>query len=147
MHSYFLLMELLENGYAFPDAGWHRGTVDAAHQEVHDLELNKNVCSVKDWVWIDIEVSLDQWAEISGVGKESVLPAFLFSNDIVHDEMRRFSKEGRGGYVRTTPLKAFHKGYIFETVNTAYCLIGKGKRDSIPLELASNIFYLGHTEL
>lgn len=142
MHSYLYLMDILKNGHEF-DAGWHHDSIDRAHEEIHGLELKKDVCSVENWVWIDIDVTEEKWSQVIRGDQNCLLPAFLFSSSVIHDEAGRFIK---GSYVRTSLLQAFHEGYIFETKNTVYCLIGTGKRCSVSLKEADYIFHLGSLE-
>ena len=79
-------------------------------------------CIVRLWVWTDHIVSADLRIELA---KSSFQPATVYADSIVFDSEVRFEP---GDWVRTSPLRDFKDGFIFQTRNTAYLLLGVGYR-------------------
>lgn len=85
------------------------------------------LCAVEEWVILDAIVTEPEREKIGRLG---CLPMFLFAQNVVHDEQRRFEA---GHWVRSGMATSFKEGFMFATRNTVYVLIGRGqcKRSSI----------------
>lgn len=79
-------------------------------------------CLVRNWIWLDLEVPADQDKLFTQLDIE---PAFLFAHTVVYDSLRRWDV---GDFVRTSPLQKFTDGFVFQTKNTHYVLLGDGLR-------------------
>lgn len=79
-------------------------------------------CSVKDWKWVDLNVSEE---ELDYIKRRGTRPVVLYADYCIEDEMRRFSI---GSWVRTTPLAQFIEPCFFITLSTVYILVGPGQR-------------------
>lgn len=91
-------------------------------------------CLVRDWIWVDLDVSPEQRAELS---KTQRLPVIIYAHTVIYDSSRRWDC---GDFVRTSPLYKFEEGYIFLTLNSAYILLGDGLRKRATLETVGRIF-------
>lgn len=78
-------------------------------------------CLVRDWTWKQFEMSQSGMARLRAIG---IYPVMIFADHVVFDGMQRWSE---GSYVRTSALVSFREGFIFETRNTAYLLLGAGR--------------------
>jgi hypothetical protein len=83
---------------------------------------DRDYCIVRGWVWVDFSV-LDDMA--SKVLQDQLQPAMVRANYVVYDSAGRFDE---GNWVHTSPLRTFSDGFIFETRNTVYLLLGIGYR-------------------
>lgn len=79
-------------------------------------------CLVRNWIWLDLEVLSDQEDLFTRLDIE---PVFLFAHTVVYDSLRRWDV---GDFVRTSPLQKFTDGFVFQTKNTHYVLLGDGLR-------------------
>jgi hypothetical protein len=79
-------------------------------------------CLVRNWIWLDLEVLSDQEELFTRLDIE---PVFLFAHTVVYDSLRRWDV---GDFVRTSPLQKFTDGFVFQTKNTHYVLLGDGLR-------------------
>lgn len=91
-------------------------------------------CLVRKWIWIDLDVSDQQRAELA---KTKRLPVIIYANGVVFDSNRRWDV---GDFVRTSPLHAFEKGFHFKTLNSTYLLLGAGVRKLANAESVAHIF-------
>ena len=91
-------------------------------------------CLVRQWRWIDLDVSEQQRAELA---KTRRLPAIIYAHGVVYDSNRRWDV---GDFVRTSPLHAFDKGFHFKTLNSTYLLLGAGVRKHASAEVVARIF-------
>ena len=82
------------------------------------------LCAVEEWTILDAIVTDDERAKVAAVGCQ---PIFMFAHKVVDDEQRRFEP---GHWVRSSMGTAFKEGYLFETRNTVYVLLGPGHRKS-----------------
>jgi hypothetical protein len=85
---------------------------------------------VKDWILIDIQDG----------DSDQVLPELGLSPQIIYAANLLYDSEGRrspGRWVRSTYRRSFTQGYLFESVNTVYVLMGRGVRKSA---CASTVF-------
>jgi hypothetical protein len=91
-------------------------------------------CLVREWIWIDLDVSEQQRAELA---KTKRLPVIIYASRVVFDSNRRWDV---GDFVRTSPLHAFEKGFHFKTLNSTYLLLGAGVRKLANAESVAHIF-------
>jgi hypothetical protein len=91
-------------------------------------------CLVRQWRWIDLDVSDQQRAELA---KTKRLPVIIYASRVVFDSNRRWDV---GDFVRTSPLHAFEKGFHFKTLNSTYLLLGAGVRKLANAESVAHIF-------
>jgi hypothetical protein len=91
------------------------------------------LCVVEEWFILDAIVTDAERAKVAAAGCQ---PIFLFAHKVVHDEQRRFEP---GHWVRSSMGTAFKEGYLFETRNTVYVLLGPGHRKSSSIEAIFSI--------
>ena len=101
---------------------------DEAKAYVRERAYDKEYCIVRDWIWIDLDVTEE---ERSFLEKTRRQPIVIYAHSVIFDTARRWDV---GDYVRTSFLYAFHEGYMFETMNSIYVLLGDGKRKRISLD-------------
>lgn len=94
---------------------------------------NMSYCLVRDWRWLDIDVS-DETRD--GLKKRGLLPAVVFANNVVIDSRMRW---GRGDWVKTSLLHRYDEGGVFMTLNTVYLLMAEGTRQTTTLEALRSI--------
>ncbi|WP_017479537.1 hypothetical protein [Pseudomonas sp. PAMC 26793] len=92
------------------------------------------LCAVEEWIILDAIVTDEERAKVTAAGCQ---PIFLFAHKVVHDEQRRFEP---GHWVRSSMGTAFKEGYLFETRNTVYVLLGPGHRKSASIEAIFSLF-------
>lgn len=81
---------------------------------------DKPWCLVRDWVIYDTPVE----AFTTYVGR-GLLPTRVYADCVILDRQCRWES---GEWVRSSPLKSFTHGCLFETENTVYVLLGDGYR-------------------
>ena len=101
---------------------------DEAKAYVRERAHNKEYCIVRDWIWIDLDVTEE---EASILEKTRRQPVVIYAHSVIFDTARRWDV---GDYVRTSFLYAFHEGYMFETMNSIYVLLGDGIRKRTSLD-------------
>lgn len=104
--------------------------IKAARQHYKHLPL----CVVEEWIILDAIVTDDERAKVTAAGCQ---PMFMFAHKVVDDEQRRFEP---GHWVRSSMCTAFKEGYLFETRNTVYVLLGPGHRKSSSIEAIFSLF-------
>ncbi len=109
-------------------------TDDEAIRHVKSLSLLKPFCAVRKWIWIDLEMPDAVRTKIISDGLQ---PVMIYAHSVVFDSAMRFNP---GDWVRSTPLVKFSDGYLFETQNTIYILIGQGTRKSAQLSTIIHVF-------
>ena len=92
------------------------------------------LCAVEEWTILDAIVTDDERAKVAAAGCQ---PIFMFAHKVVDDEQRRFEP---GHWVRSSMGTAFKEGYLFETRNTVYVLLGPGHRKSASIEAIFSLF-------
>ena len=92
------------------------------------------LCAVEEWIILDAIVTDAERAKVVAAGCQ---PMFLFAHKVVHDEQRRFEP---GHWVRSSMGTVFKEGYLFETRNTVYLLLGPGHRKSSSIEAIFSLF-------
>lgn len=93
-----------------------------------------NFCLVREWTWIDLDVSTEQRAELAKTQRQ---PVIIYAHGVVFDSERRWDI---GDFVRTSPLYAFEEGFHFKTLNSTYLLLGAGTRKHANAEVVARIF-------
>lgn len=81
----------------------------------------KSFCLVSDWHIVSFEPAMDEMAILNEI---NILPMAMISNRVVYDSKARFRP---GNLVRSTGLVDFIDGIFFQTRNTVYVLMGKGR--------------------
>jgi hypothetical protein len=92
------------------------------------------LCAVEEWIILDAIVTDAERAKVAAAGCQ---PMFMFAHKVVDDEQRRFEP---GHWVRSSMGTAFKEGYLFETRNTVYVLLGPGHRKSSSIEAIFSLF-------
>ncbi|VVN38534.1 hypothetical protein PS634_05262 [Pseudomonas fluorescens] len=92
------------------------------------------LCAVEEWIILDAIVTDAERANVTAAGCQ---PMFMFAHKVVDDEQRRFEP---GHWVRSSMGTAFKEGYLFETRNTVYVLLGPGHRKSASIEAIFSLF-------
>jgi hypothetical protein len=92
------------------------------------------LCAVEEWIILDAIVTDDERAKVAAAGCQ---PMFMFAHKVVDDEQRRFEP---GHWVRSSMGTAFKEGYLFETRNSVYVLLGPGHRKSASIEAIFSLF-------
>jgi hypothetical protein len=80
----------------------------------------KGVCVVAHWIYAEIEIS-EQDRE--ALAQEGIQPVMIYGGKVIRDQRRPY---GVGGWIRSTPMKSFSEGCLFESQNTIYLLQGSG---------------------
>ncbi len=91
-------------------------------------------CLVRDWIWIDPDLTPEQSAAFA---RNQRKPSLIFAHTVIYDSSRRFDV---GDLVRTSPLYKWEEGFIFATLNSAYLLMGDGVRKRASLETVASFF-------
>lgn len=110
-------------------------TDEQALRFMRDLRLNTEYCLLRDWVWIDLDVTPRQLEELEQTRRK---PALIFAHSVIYDSARRWDV---GDLVRTSPLYQFRNGFMFQTLNSVYVLLGKGVRKRATVETVGRIFF------
>lgn len=92
------------------------------------------LCAVEEWTILDAIVTDEERAKVTAAGCQ---PMFMFAHKVVDDEQRRFEP---GHWVRSSMGTAFKEGYLFETRNTVYVLLGPGHRKPASIEAIFSLF-------
>jgi hypothetical protein len=92
------------------------------------------LCAVEEWTVLDAIVTDAERAKVIAAGCQ---PMFMFAHKVVDDEQRRFEP---GHWVRSSMGTAFKEGYLFETRNSVYVLLGPGHRKSASIEAIFSLF-------
>lgn len=93
-----------------------------------------SLCAVEEWIILDAIVTDEERAKITAAGCQ---PMFMFAHKVVDDEQRRFEP---GHWVRSSMGTAFNDGFLFETRNSVYVLLGPGHRKSASIKAIFSLF-------
>jgi hypothetical protein len=96
--------------------------------------LMTGYCLVRDWQWLDLDVTDEQRALLEKTRRQ---PAIIYAHTVIYDSARRWDV---GDFVRTSPLVSFDDGFLFRTLNSVYVLLGDGLRKRADLETVGRIF-------
>lgn len=91
-------------------------------------------CTVRDWTIADLEIAEDEKYLFV---EQGILPILLYAERVLTDSACRFSP---GDWVRSTPLKCFSDGCLFQTRNTIYVLVGPGCRKTVDPTVVMGFF-------
>ncbi|WP_454255735.1 DUF6957 family protein [Pseudomonas sp. Marseille-Q8238] len=122
---------LCSDGIPIPGA---QVSQDEAVRIVRERYPYAEYCIVKDWRWIDLDVTPAQFEELTRTNRE---PAVIYADTVIYDSSRRWDV---GDFVRTSFLHKFEDGFIFKTLNSIYILIGNGVQKRATLEAIGRIF-------
>ncbi len=110
-------------------------TDDEALNFMRNKRLYVEFCLVRDWTWIDLDVTPAQLAELE---KTSRKPAIILANNVIYDSARRWDQ---GDFVRTSPLHVCREGFLFQTLNSVYVLLGDGLRKKATVDTVGRIVF------
>ncbi len=103
-----------------------------SHAEVEALVAQrfgrKPFCIVEDWIIFHVDESPESLAKVRAAGLE---PMFMYAHCVTFDGHGRFPP---GSWVRSTLCKSFDGVCLFETRNTVYVLVGKGREMTASLK-------------
>lgn len=83
---------------------------------------DKPFCIVKGWRIIELDVDESYRASLLSDG---LTPYVLYAKEVI---IHSTGKRRRGDWVRSTFQRSLTLGYLFETSNTVYVLLGRGVR-------------------
>ncbi|SDB53790.1 hypothetical protein SAMN03159382_04127 [Pseudomonas sp. NFACC23-1] len=83
---------------------------------------DKPFCIVKRWRIIELDVDESYRASLLSDG---LTPYVLYAKEVI---IHSTGKRSRGDWVRSTFQRSLTLGYLFETSNTVYVLLGRGVR-------------------
>lgn len=92
------------------------------------------LCAVEEWVILDAIVTDAERDKVAAAGCK---PMFMFAHKVVDDDQRRFEP---GHWVRSSMGTAFNDGFLFETRNSVYVLLGPGHRKSATIKEIFSLF-------
>ena len=92
-----------------------------------------NYCLVRNWRWLDLEVTESQRLLLAKTRRH---PALIYAHTIIYDSERRWDV---GDFVRTSLLHQ-HDGFHFRTLNSIYLLLGPGTRIKASADAVASIF-------
>lgn len=101
---------------------------------VKALYPRKPHCLVEDWTILRADVTDEELQKIQSAGQ---LPLVLFAHNVRFDSQRRFDV---GDWMRSTFAVSFEEGFLFETRNTIYVLMGVGHEKSVSLKTIFSFF-------
>lgn len=97
---------------------------EEAMQWVRERYSNMEYCLVREWRWLDIDVS-DEARD--GLKKRALQPVVVYASDVIYDSRRRWDT---GSWVKTSLLHRYDEGGAFMTFNSVYVLLGEGVRQT-----------------
>ena len=109
-------------------------TDEQALAYMQNRRLMAGFCLVRDWIWLDFDVTDEQRALLD---KTRCKPSIIYAHTVIYDSQRRWDV---GDFVRTSPLFSFDEGFLFQTFRTFYVLLGDGVRKRADLETVGRIF-------
>ena len=81
----------------------------------------KPYCIVSNWRLFKADLMPEELVSVENAG---YLPLFVFAFDVILDSQGRFQP---GNWVRSSMCVKFLEGFLFETRNTVYVLVGDGE--------------------
>ncbi|MFJ4397309.1 DUF6957 family protein [Pseudomonas sp. NPDC089396] len=88
----------------------------------------KAYCLVREWTLFRAELTEAELAKVAAAGN---IPLFLLAHNVVADSAGRFQP---ANWVRSSIGVALEDGYLFETRNTVYVLVGEGAEQKASLK-------------
>ncbi len=101
---------------------------------VQAIYPRKPYCLIEGWTIFRVDVTED---ELKKIHDEGQLPLIVFAQNVVFDSQRRFDV---GDWVRSTFAVSFKEGFLFETRNTVYVLMGPGHEKVASLKTVLSFF-------
>lgn len=101
---------------------------------VQALYPRKPYCLIEGWTIFRADVTED---ELKKIHSEGQLPLIVFGQNVIFDSERRFDV---GDWVRSTFAVSFKEGFLFETRNTVYVLMGPGNEKVASLKTVLSFF-------
>ena len=95
---------------------------------------NKGFCIVQQWT---IVRAIASDGDLTKIHVHGHLPLFVFAEKVILDSRGRFDY---GNWVRSTMAISFQDGFLFETKNTVYVLVGDGDEKSASLAAILSLF-------
>ncbi|WLG45018.1 hypothetical protein [Pseudomonas sp. FP1740] len=130
-------MNLHDLAHLFIEEGLEMGRVELSVEALVSLARKSNgskrCCIVREWFYLDVEVS---GAQLRLLTERGWKPAVLLALNVVRDERGRVPA---GGWVRSGFQTDFSHDCIFETSNTLYLLQGRGFRKRVSLDVLSSL--------
>ncbi|MCF5142156.1 hypothetical protein GIW41_06830 [Pseudomonas sp. PA-6-1D] len=109
-------------------------TLDEALEAARKHYKYLPLCAVEEWTILDAIVTDAERTKVAAAGCQ---PMFMFAHKVVDDEQRRFEP---GHWVRSSMGTALNDGFLFETRNTVYVLLGPGNRKSATIKEIFSLF-------
>ena len=113
------------------DYGCTKEELPAFKRRARNRYPGKPICVVADWKWLDARI----FDEVNPDEVQEVDVQYLCARTILEDERNRPFNS-----VMTTALNEFSEGCIFCTRNTAYILVGSGKRKLVGSDAIDFVF-------
>ncbi|MEE3508294.1 hypothetical protein QN399_18825 [Pseudomonas sp. 10C3] len=110
-----------------PVEGFDMGHVEAEAEAIMSF-TGRPYCLVRAWSIIEVDVSEDYKVSLATDG---LSPYVLYASDVV---LHSGGKRRPGDWVRSTFQRSFTQGFLFETKNTTYLLMGPGLRKKASVE-------------
>ena len=101
---------------------------------VHARFPNKGFCSVQQWT---IVRAIASDGDLTKIHVHGHLPLFVFAEKVILDSRGSFDY---GNWVRSTMAISFQDGFLFETKNTVYVLMGDGDEKSASLAAILSLY-------
>lgn len=101
---------------------------------IQDRFPGKAYCLVEEWIIFRADLNHDEFTKVTEAGH---IPFFVFAHKVVQDSRQRFQS---GDWVRSSMGISFREGYMFETKNTVYLLVGKGEERVASLKTIFSFF-------
>lgn len=114
-----------------------RGSLESKDVLVREVCVrfpHKPFCLVEQWTILRADLTPE---EIAKVHAANHLPLFLFAHKVVEDSQQRFQP---GDWVRSSMCVTFDEGFMFETKNTVYVLMGPGHEQIASLNTIFSFF-------
>ncbi|MDI1328911.1 hypothetical protein [Pseudomonas sp.] len=109
-------------------------TTEFMMDAIQDRFPGKAYCLVEEWIIFRADLSHDELTKVNEAGH---IPLFVFAHRVVQDSRRRFQM---GDWVRSSMCVTFREGYMFETKNTVYLLMGNGEERVASLNAIFSFF-------
>lgn len=114
----------LENLYYGPGKYFHGWIHEdwAAEAEAMINFPGMDYCLIREWIILDVEV---EDAYRTTLESDGLAPVVIYAANVM---LHSSGKRHRGDWVRSTFQRSFSLGYLFQSVNTVYVLLGSGMR-------------------
>lgn len=106
---------------------------DEIAQELRRRNPKKEFCLVRDWILVELDISLEDRQQIEAEGFKA---QFIHAHEVVEDSARRWTP---GSWVRTSLQLKYEDDGFFETRSTIYVLLGDGRHKKLRKDIAYSI--------